>query len=87
MALPQPALALLFKGSLAHGKPVARGADRPGCGAIPALARINSVEEESPLSASPPWLGIAASASSRLEHQGPRRTRMPCRARAVHARR
>jgi hypothetical protein len=29
----------------------------------PALAQINMIEEESPLSASPPWLGIAASAS------------------------
>lgn len=29
----------------------------------PALAGINAMEEESPLSASPPWLGIAASAS------------------------
>lgn len=29
----------------------------------PALAHINAVEEESPLTASPPWLGIAASAS------------------------
>jgi Protein of unknown function (DUF3168) len=31
--------------------------------ADPALAAINAIEEESPLSASPPWLGIAASAS------------------------
>lgn len=31
--------------------------------ADPALAGINTIEEESPLSASPPWLGIAASAS------------------------
>lgn len=31
--------------------------------ADPALAGINAVEEESPLKASPPWLGIAASAS------------------------
>ncbi len=31
--------------------------------ADPALAGINAIEEESPLSASPPWLGIAASAS------------------------
>ncbi|MEE4154462.1 MAG: DUF3168 domain-containing protein [Erythrobacter sp.] len=30
----------------------------------PALAGINSIEEETPLSASPPWLGISASASS-----------------------
>lgn len=30
----------------------------------PALASLNSVEEESPLSSSPPWLGIAASAST-----------------------
>ena len=29
----------------------------------PALASINAIEEESPLKASPPWLGIAASAS------------------------
>jgi len=29
----------------------------------PALVQINSIEEESPLSVSPPWLGIAASAS------------------------
>jgi hypothetical protein len=29
----------------------------------PALAAINAIEEESPLKASPPWLGIAASAS------------------------
>ncbi|KPF63006.1 DUF3168 domain-containing protein [Porphyrobacter sp. AAP60] len=29
----------------------------------PALAGINSIEEEAPLSSSPPWLGIAASAS------------------------
>lgn len=29
----------------------------------PALAGINAIEEESPLSVSPPWLGIAASAS------------------------
>ncbi|WFL78840.1 DUF3168 domain-containing protein [Altererythrobacter arenosus] len=28
-----------------------------------ALAHLNAVEEESPLSVSPPWLGIAASAS------------------------
>ena len=32
--------------------------------ADPALAQINAIEEESPLSASPPWLGIAASASA-----------------------
>lgn len=32
--------------------------------ADPALASLNAVEEESPLSASPPWLGIAASASA-----------------------
>lgn len=31
--------------------------------ADPALAAINGIEEESPLSTSPPWLGIAASAS------------------------
>jgi len=30
----------------------------------PALAGINAIEEESPLRASPPWLGISASASS-----------------------
>lgn len=29
----------------------------------PALAAINAIEEESPLKASAPWLGIAASAS------------------------
>ncbi len=29
----------------------------------PALAGINTFEEESPLSSSPPWLGIAASGS------------------------
>lgn len=29
----------------------------------PALAHINAIEEESPLTVSPPWLGIAASAS------------------------
>lgn len=29
----------------------------------PALSGINAIEEETPLSASPPWLGIAASAS------------------------
>jgi len=32
--------------------------------ADPALAAINTIEEEAPLSASPPWLGIAASAST-----------------------
>ena len=33
--------------------------------AAPALtARLNAVEEESPVAASPPWLGIAASASA-----------------------
>lgn len=32
--------------------------------ADPALASLNAVEEESPLSASQPWLGIAASASA-----------------------
>lgn len=31
--------------------------------ADPALAAINAIEEESPLTVSPPWLGIAASAS------------------------
>jgi hypothetical protein len=31
--------------------------------ADPALAAINAIEEEAPLSVSPPWLGIAASAS------------------------
>lgn len=30
----------------------------------PALAAINAVEEEAPLRAAPPWLGIAASAST-----------------------
>lgn len=29
----------------------------------PALALINTIEEEAPISTSPPWLGIAASAS------------------------
>ncbi|PLK23910.1 DUF3168 domain-containing protein [Porphyrobacter sp. TH134] len=32
--------------------------------ADPALAAINAIEEETPLSATPPWLGIAASAST-----------------------
>lgn len=32
--------------------------------ADPALGPINAIEEESPLTASPPWLGIAASASA-----------------------
>ncbi|WP_027442400.1 tail completion protein gp17 [Erythrobacter cryptus] len=32
--------------------------------ADPALAGINAIAEESPLSVSPPWLGIAASASA-----------------------
>lgn len=31
--------------------------------ADPALVGINAIEEEAPLSATPPWLGIAASAS------------------------
>jgi hypothetical protein len=31
--------------------------------ADPALAAINAIEEEAPLSITPPWLGIAASAS------------------------
>lgn len=31
--------------------------------ADPALAGINAIEEEAPVSTSPPWLGIAASAS------------------------
>lgn len=31
--------------------------------ADPALAGINAIEEEAPLSATPPWLGIATSAS------------------------
>ncbi|MEM6856819.1 MAG: DUF3168 domain-containing protein [Pseudomonadota bacterium] len=30
----------------------------------PALVEINAIEEESPLRASPPWLGISASAST-----------------------
>lgn len=30
----------------------------------PALTEINSIEEESPLNASPPWLGISTSAST-----------------------
>ncbi len=29
----------------------------------PALSAINTIEEEAPIAASPPWLGIAASAS------------------------
>lgn len=32
--------------------------------ADPALAAINAIEEEAPLSATPPWLGIAATAST-----------------------
>jgi hypothetical protein len=32
--------------------------------ADPALAALNAIEEEAPLSVSPPWLGIAASAST-----------------------
>jgi hypothetical protein len=32
--------------------------------ADPALAAINAIEEEAPLSVTPPWLGIAASAST-----------------------
>jgi hypothetical protein len=32
--------------------------------ADPALSAINAIEEEAPLSVSPPWLGIAASAST-----------------------
>ena len=32
--------------------------------ADPALASINAIEEEAPISASAPWLGIAASAST-----------------------
>jgi hypothetical protein len=31
--------------------------------ADPALAAINAIEEEAPVSTTPPWLGIAASAS------------------------
>lgn len=31
--------------------------------ADPALAHVNSIEEEAPLTASPPWLGIVASAA------------------------
>ena len=31
--------------------------------ADPALAAINAIEEEAPLTTTPPWLGIAASAS------------------------
>ena len=30
----------------------------------PALIEINAIEEEAPLTASPPWLGLAASAST-----------------------
>lgn len=32
--------------------------------ADPALSAINAIEEEAPLSVTPPWLGIAASAST-----------------------
>ena len=32
--------------------------------ADPALAGLNAIEEEAPLSVTPPWLGIAASAST-----------------------
>ncbi len=32
--------------------------------ADPALASLNAIEEEAPLSVTPPWLGIAASAST-----------------------
>jgi hypothetical protein len=32
--------------------------------ADPALAALNAIEEEAPLSVTPPWLGIAASAST-----------------------
>jgi hypothetical protein len=32
--------------------------------ADPALAAINAIEEEAPLAATPPWLGIAASAGT-----------------------
>jgi hypothetical protein len=32
--------------------------------ADPALAAINAIDEEAPLTATPPWLGIAASAST-----------------------
>lgn len=37
--------------------------------ADPALAPLNSVAEESPVRASPPWLGIAASASADFGHK------------------
>jgi hypothetical protein len=46
--------------------------------ADPALAAINAIEEEAPVSTSPPWLGIAASASidwSTKDRQG-RETRI-----------
>ena len=32
--------------------------------ADPALAAINAIEEEAPLTVTPPWLGVAASAST-----------------------
>ena len=35
----------------------------------PALANRNSIAEESPLRASPPWLGIAATASTDFSHK------------------
>lgn len=38
-------------------------------GQDPALADLNAIEEESPVRASPPWLGIAASASRDFGHK------------------
>lgn len=35
----------------------------------PALAALNAIDEESPVRASPPWLGIAASASIDFGHK------------------
>ena len=40
--------------------------------ADPALADLNSIAEESPVRASPPWLGIAASASTDFGHKSGR---------------
>ena len=37
--------------------------------ADPALDRLNAIEEESPVRASPPWLGLAASASADFGHK------------------
>jgi len=41
-----------------------RGALLDWLRADPALAALNSITEEAPVAASPPWLGIAASAST-----------------------